>query len=223
MSSVSSASPSLLNSGSSNWLSDAMTEIKNSQNLGGVFAMLRNAQDGSTGSFLSAASAFANSLATISTNNVSNASAFYAQVASQALQQRNNTKMQQALAELQRQQNMVKPTNVLDSFIYFDDGSSLDTQNNILTTSDGTQIDITTGAKVIDPASIIQMPNGAYLDTKNNILTMADGTQYDTVTGLKLTDLKALQAQQNNSSSDTSGSGTTDTPPPATTDPTTSG
>ena len=55
------------------------------------------------------------------------------------------------------------------------DGSSLDTNNNILTMSDGTQIDTTTGAKFIDTSSIVQMANGAYLDTKNNILTMPDG------------------------------------------------
>ena len=51
---------------------------------------------------------------------------------------------------------------------------------------DGTQYDTTTGAKYVDPASIIQMGNGAYLNTKTNILTMSDGTQIDTVTGLKV-------------------------------------
>ena len=81
---------------------------------------------------------------------------------------------------------MVQPKNMLDPFIYFSDGSSIDTNNNILTKSDGTQIDITTGAKVIDSASIMQLANGAYLDTKNNIMTMPDGTQIDTVTGLKI-------------------------------------
>jgi len=52
--------------------------------------------------------------------------------------------------------------------------------------ADGTQIDTTTGTKVIDTSSIIQMANGAYLDTKNNILTMSDGSKIDTVTGLKI-------------------------------------
>ena len=55
-----------------------------------------------------------------------------------------------------------------------------------MTMPDGTQYDTTTGAKYVDPASIIQMANGAYLNTKTNILTMADGTQIDTVTGLKV-------------------------------------
>jgi hypothetical protein len=81
---------------------------------------------------------------------------------------------------------MVQPTNVLDPTIFFADGSTLDTNSNILTRSDGTQIDTTTGAKVIDTSSMIQMANGAYLDTANNILTMPDGTEIDTVTGLKI-------------------------------------
>ena len=81
---------------------------------------------------------------------------------------------------------MVQPENKLDPFIYFDDGSSIDTNNNILTTKDGKQIDITTGLEVIDTSSIMQLANGAYLDTKNNILTLPDGTRIDIVTGLKL-------------------------------------
>ncbi|MGA8823434.1 MAG: hypothetical protein WB613_11490, partial [Pseudolabrys sp.] len=81
---------------------------------------------------------------------------------------------------------MVQSQNVLDPTIFFADGSTLDTNSNVLTRSDGTQIDITTGAKVIDTSSMIQMANGAYLDTANNILTMPDGTEIDTVTGLKI-------------------------------------
>ena len=75
---------------------------------------------------------------------------------------------------------------MLDPIIFFPDGSTIDTNSNILTMANGTQIDTTTGAKVVDTSSLIQMANGAYLDTKNNILTMPDGTQIDTVTGLKL-------------------------------------
>lgn len=206
MSSVSGASSSLLNSsGKSNWLADAMTSIKNSQNPAGLLGMLQNASDGSLNSFLSATTAFANNMATIAQSNVTNSSSFYAQLASQALQKRNDAKMQQVSAELQRQQNMVKPKNVLDTYIYFDNGAMLNTDTNVMTMSDGTEIDAITGAKVIDPAYMIQMPNGAYLDTKNNVLTMPDGTQYDTVTGLKVSDLKALE----NASS--SGSTSTDT------------
>lgn len=207
MSSVSSSS--LLNSSSqSNWLSDAMTSIKNSQNPGGLIGMLQNAGNGSVSSFLSATSAFANNMATITTSNVTNTSSFYAQLASQALQKRQDEQMQKMITELQRQQNTVKPKNVLDTYIYFDNGASLNTDTNVMTMSDGTQIDAITGVKVIDPSYMIQMPNGAYLDTKNNILTMPDGTEYDTVTGLKIKDLKALN---NTPSSDSTSNDTTPT------------
>jgi hypothetical protein len=79
---------------------------------------------------------------------------------------------------------MVQPKSMLDPFIYFPDGSTIDTVNNIMTMPDGTQYDTTTGAKYVDPASIQQLGNGAYLNTKTNIMTMADGTQIDTITGL---------------------------------------
>ena len=79
------------------------------------------------------------------------------------------------------------PPAELDPVIYFNDGSSIDTTNNIMTMSNGTQIDTTTGLRYTDPASLISMANGAYLDTKNNILTMSDGTRIDTTTGLKIT------------------------------------
>jgi hypothetical protein len=90
------------------------------------------------------------------------------------------------LNQLSAQQAMVPVKNVLDPVIFFSNGSTLDTTSNILTMSDGTQYDTTTGAKYVDPASIVQMANGAYLNTQSNILTMPDGTQIDTVTGLKV-------------------------------------
>jgi len=94
--------------------------------------------------------------------------------------------MQDAMDQLAAQQQMVPVKNVLDPVMYFPNGSTLDTTSNILTMPDGTQYDTTTGAKYVDPASIIQMANGAYLNTQSNILTMPDGTQIDTVTGLKV-------------------------------------
>lgn len=189
MSSVSSVS---LLSGNSNWLADTITAIKNSANPAGILGALQNSNDGSIGSFLSSSSGFAGNFATIAQSGVTNASSFYAQIASQNFQDQQQKKLEQAFAELKRTQNTLQPTNVLEPYIYFENGSSLDTANNILTMSDGTQIDTVTGTKMIDPASIIQMANGAYLDTKTNILTLADGTQIDTVTGLKISDLKAL-------------------------------
>jgi len=201
-----------------------MTAIKNSQSPGGVIGMLQNAGNGSVSSFLSATSAFANNMATIATSSVTNRSSFYAQLASQAMQKRQDEQMQKMIAELQRQQNTVKPKNVLDTYIYFDNGATLNTDTNVMTMSDGTEIDAITGAKVIDPAFMIQMPNGGYLDTKNNILTMPDGTQYDTVTGLKVSDLKALENASSSDSTSTDTTSTDSTSSNSTTqDPTTTG
>ena len=68
--------------------------------------------------------------------------------------------------------------------IYFENGSVLDTVNNILTLSNGKKIDAITGADWVDPKSIIQIGNGSYLNTATNILTMANGTKINTITGL---------------------------------------
>lgn len=171
----------------SNWLADTFTAIQNSNNQGGLLGMLQNARSGaSLGSFLSQSSSTANAFATISQTNLTNTSSLVAQMASANLQQANEKKLQDSLNQLSAQQAMVPVKNVLDPVIFFSNGSTLDTTSNILTMSDGTQYDTTTGAKYVDPASIVQMANGAYLNTQSNILTMPDGTQIDTVTGLKV-------------------------------------
>jgi hypothetical protein len=194
MTSVISASPiasqysSLFSAGSgSNWLADTYTAIQNANNAGGLLGMLRDSGgDGSVSTFLGLSSTNANNFALISQNSVVNASSLVAQMASQNLQKENQKKLNDAFAALSATQHMVQPKNTLDPVIYFADGSTIDTNSNIMTRADGTQYDTTTGVKYVDPASIIQMANGAYLDTKNNILTMGDGTRIDTVTGLKI-------------------------------------
>ena len=93
-----------------------------------------------------------------------------------------------ALAQkLNPQQTNYTPPAGLDSVIYFEDGTTIDTANNIMTLASGKQIDTTTGLEYHEPGSLVSLANGAYLDTKNNILTTADGTKIDTVTGLKIT------------------------------------
>ncbi|HEY7230227.1 MAG TPA: hypothetical protein VH558_07650 [Pseudolabrys sp.] len=173
---------------SSDWLADTYTAIQNSKTSGGLLGMLDNARgnDGSLKSFVQSSTSAANAFAMISQNTVSSAGSFYAQMASQRSQEADAKKLQDSLDALSASKAMVQPENKLDPFIYFDDGSTIDTNSNILTTKDGTQIDITTGLEVIDTSSIMQLANGAYLDTKNNILTLPDGTQIDTVTGLKI-------------------------------------
>jgi|SRR5664280_732472 len=174
-------------SATSNWIADTMTAIQNQASQGGLLGMLQNSGgDGSISSFLGQSSTTANALATISQTSVTNAGSLFAQIAATKQQQANAKKLHDSLDQLSAQQQMVKPKNTLDPFIYLSDGTSIDTTNNILTMPDGTQYDTTTGAKHVDAASIVQMANGAYLNTKTNILTMPDGTQIDTVTGLKV-------------------------------------
>jgi hypothetical protein len=170
------------------WIASASAAIKDTSS-DGIMGALQNSSDGSISSFLSRMSSGANAFATISQTSLSNTSSLIAQMASQNLQDQSNKKLQEAFDALNAQQHMVSKTNVLDPYIYFGDGSYIDTENNLMTMSDGTQYDTTTGAKYVDPAFIVQMANGAYLDTKNNVLTMADGTKIDTVTGLKVSQL----------------------------------
>jgi hypothetical protein len=185
-SSAASSSGTLFSSAGS-WLADTLTAIKNQANQGGLLGMLQNAGgDGSISSFLGQSSANANNFALISQNSVTNASSLIAQIAAQNLKAESDKKVAEVIKALSASQNEVKPHNTLDSFIYLSDGTSIDTNNNILTKPDGTQYDTTTGALYVDPTYVVQMANGAYLDTKNNILTMPDGTKIDTVTGLNL-------------------------------------
>ena len=188
VSSITGLSSTLFNVGvDPNWLADTFTNIQNEANQAGLLGMLANSGgDGSISSFLDSSISTANNFALISQNSVVNASSLIAQIASENLQKANAQKLQDAFDALTATQQQVAAKNVLDPFVYLPNGSTIDTNNNIMTMSDGTQYDITTGAKYVDPANIIQMANGAYLDTKNNILTMGDGTRIDTVTGLKI-------------------------------------
>ena len=172
------------NAMASNWLGDTVTAIKSQQNQGGILGALSNSYDGSVGSFLGQGAKTADNFALISQNGVSGFSSFYTQLASQNQQLRAQELLKKTLADLSRSQNQVKAQNVLDPYIYFSDGTTIDTENNIMTKPDGTKYDTVTGALYVDPASIIQMANGAYLNTSTNVLTLPDGTQIDTVTGL---------------------------------------
>jgi hypothetical protein len=178
---------SVFTAGSSpDWIGETITAIQNSANLGGILGALASSGDGSIDSFLGQNATNASNFALISQNSVTNASSFYAQIASQNQDQRGQELLKKVFADLKRSQNQVKPENVLDPVIYFSDGTTIDTENNIMTKPDGTQYDTVTGALYVDPSYIIQLSGGSYLDTKNNILTLADGTKIDTVTGLKI-------------------------------------
>jgi len=171
-----------------NWLKEAQESLAASETPGGMLGMLQDARNssGSIKSFLAKSQNAAANMALITQGSAQSLSTLTWQMADAAQARRMEEKI--ALAQkLNPVQTNYNPPKELDPFIYFEDGSNIDTQNNILTLANGTQIDTTTGLQVIDQKSIISMANGAYLDTKNNVLTMADGTRIDTVTGLVIT------------------------------------
>lgn len=168
------------------WIASTMTAIQNSASSGGILGALAGPNDGSVSSFLSQSSSFAGNFATIAQNSVTNSGSFYSQIASANQQLAAQNKLQASLDAMSATQQQVQPKNVLDPIIYLGDGATLDTNNNILTLSNGNQIDSTTGVPIVDPSTIITMANGSYLNTQSNILTLSDGTQIDTVTGLKV-------------------------------------
>src|SRR3569623_1592149 len=94
--------------GANSWLASAFTAIQQSQNQGGILGALQDAgsNDGSISSFLNQSSSFSNSFALISTNSTTSASSFYAQIASQNDQTRQEQALQDALTGLQQTQSM---------------------------------------------------------------------------------------------------------------------
>jgi hypothetical protein len=143
--------------------------------------------NGSIATFLYNSQNSAYELQSISQTAVANAGQLYAQIAVA-----NGQKAAQARALAYANliappaQTNYTPPKGLDPVIFNKDGSSLDTTSNIMTLSNGTQIDITTGLQFVDPQSIIQMANGAYLDTNSNILHESNGTQVDGTTGITI-------------------------------------
>ena len=173
-------------SGAAGWLGDTLVAIQNSQHSGGIMGALSASYNGTVSSFLRNSAMIADNLALIAQGSVTSQTDFIVEIAARNQQKAQEKLIAKVAKDLLESQRRVKKENVLDPVIYFSDGSTLDTVNNILTRVDGTRYDAVTGAKYVDPLSVIQLANGAYLDTKNNILTMSDGTQIDTVTGLKI-------------------------------------
>ena len=135
------------------WIASTVTAIKNASTPAGILGALANSGNGvSISSFLSSSAGFANNFATIAQSNVTNSGALYAQIASGNEQTAAQKKTQEAIDALNAAQQMVKPTNTLDAVIYLGGGVTIDTNANIMTMADGTQIDITTGNKLVDPA-----------------------------------------------------------------------
>lgn len=183
------APPAIASSTSSNWLSEANTAIQLSYNSGGMLGALQNSKyaNGSISGFLYNSQNDAYALMDIQQSAVQNAGQLYAQMAvanGQKVAQERAVK-EAAILNPPAQTNFTPPAE-LPSIIFNNDGSSIDTTSNIMTLSNGTQIDITTGLQYVDPKSILQIGNGAYLDTNTNILHESNGTQVDATTGVTL-------------------------------------
>jgi hypothetical protein len=189
--------PTIATINSPNWLAEAYNDIQLAANPDGMLGALQNSAkyDGSAASFVNNSSTNADAFAVIAQDN--NQTAFSAtppKVAASAYDQAQRAKLMANLSA----PPPITPQPLLDPLIFFPDGSMFDTVNNIMTRADGTQIDTTTGAKIFDASSIINLPDGSYLNTKTNILTLPDGTQIDTITGLTV-------AQEEAAASGTSG------------------
>jgi hypothetical protein len=171
-----------------NWLAEAQSALQAPD--GGMMGALQTATggaDGSIRSFLATSQSNANAFSSIAQSSVQAAGQFYAQLAATQGQHAAEDRLAQENAlENPPEQTNYTPPEPQPPVLYYDDGSSLDTTSNIMTLSNGSQIDITTGLPYVDPSSIIQMANGAYLDTQNDILHESDGTQIDANTGLKI-------------------------------------
>ena len=178
-------------SNSANWLASAAVAIQN-QTDGGLISMLSNAaknKPGSIGAFLASASSNSSVFGSITASATTAATQLAIQQGDAATQARQQAALDKALKDLQDTQNNVVQKNVLDPIIYFEDGSTIDTNANIYTRPDGSQYDTITGAPYVDPASLVQLANGAYLNTQTNVMTMPDGSQIDMITGLNVNQL----------------------------------
>jgi hypothetical protein len=173
----------------SNWLAEAQSaeQAPSGGMMGALQTTATNGADGSIKTFLANSQANADAFASIAQSSAQAAGQFYAQLAAAQGQQAAQDRAAQQAAMLNPPpQTNYTPSEGLPPVVYYDNGSSLNTASNIMTMSDGSQIDVTTGLPYVDPASVIRMANGAYIDTKNNILHEPDGTTVDVNTGLPI-------------------------------------
>jgi hypothetical protein len=170
---------------SSGWLSDTFNAIDNSMSSDGIMGALQNSKNdtGSVRTALQNNAINSNAFMTIASSTTQAMFDFTFKQAQAALEKR---AQQQIARNLALQPSQPKVQAKLEPMIFFENGSTLDTVNNILTMSDGSQLDATTGLDYVAPESLVQFGNGSYLNTKTNIMTMSDGTRIDTVTGLKI-------------------------------------
>lgn len=135
---------------------------------------------GSINAYINNNAVAANALSTAIATGTTDLTTLAMQAGDLAAQKR----QQERAAMLEKFVSPPPPPVTLDPFIYFDDGSTLDTINNVMTMVNGKKINAVTGADWVDPAAIVNLANGSYIDTQNNIMYMPDGTKIDTITGL---------------------------------------
>ena len=168
------------------WISTVWDAGKAATESTGMMGALQGASSkkhkpGSIDSFMAGQQSAGVALAAIAQTGVTSLTELAIKAGDLAMQKR----MQDRIAEANKHNIPMIPAAPLgDPVIYFENGSVLDTANNILTLSNGKKIDAITGADWVNPKSIVQMANGSYLDTANNILTLANGTKINTITGL---------------------------------------
>jgi hypothetical protein len=178
---------SIASSTGGNWLKEAQESLAASANPAGMLGALQNSRyDNGLKNFLAKSQNAAANLALMAQNSTQSSTELAINAASAAFQKRVAERLA-AAEKLNAVPVNFTPPRQLDPVIYFANGSSLDTTTNILTRSDGKQIDATTGKEYVDESALIHMANGAYIDTKKNILVAADGTKYDMLTHLKIT------------------------------------
>jgi hypothetical protein len=170
-----------------NWLKESQEAAAAAEDPGGLMGMLQDSKyPASIKNFLTKSQKTAQGFAQITQSTQQAAATLALQMADAAQAKRMEEKLAQA-QKFNPQQTNYNPPTELDSFIYFEDGSYIDTTSNVMTMVNGTQIDITTGQEVVDLSSIINLANGAYIDTKKNIMTLSNGMKIDTITGLQIT------------------------------------
>jgi len=175
---------SIFNAGT--WIStiwDAGAQATSSTGMMGALqsASSRNIEPGSLKAYLNNSSNAGVTLASITQTGTTSATMLAIQAGDLA---REKIIAERMAAIQKRNVPMIPAAPLGDSMVYFENGSTLDIKNNVLTMSDGRKIDAITGADWVDPASLIQMGNGSYLNTSTSILTMANGTKINTITGL---------------------------------------
>ena len=140
----------LASSTAPNWLKEAQESLLLSANPGGLLGALQGAaksQPGSLKAFLANSQTTANGFALISSSTTQAAFNLALQMSDAAAEKRATDKLNALLAQNAQPTNYTPPHG-LDPVIYFDDGTTLDTVNNILTMADGTKINTITGLTI---------------------------------------------------------------------------